>query len=480
MSKLRKNIVYQLFYRLLTVLTPLITSPYLSRTLGPDKLGIYSATYAYANYFILFAILGIEVYGNRSIAIVADDVAKRRQCFWNIYAVQFVASAISLMTYYCTIRTVFDSSRIGVCLLQGIWVMASAMDINWYFFGKQEFQLTVTRNTIIKILSIICIFSFVHNPEDLSIYVFIMSFSMLASQIVLWFFLFRDIGFCKPEYKQVLYNVKPIMLLFVPVLAMSVFHIMDKTMVDLLSDETNGGYYYNVDRLVNIPLGLITGLGTVMLPRISKLSHDHDSEGTNAMLRKSSELLMFLTCAISFGIGSISRTFVPVFFGPGYEPCIVMIEVFIPIIMIKAISDFIRQQYLIPTKRDNLYIVAVSCGAFVNLLANYFLILRYEALGAVFGTFIAEGIVLLIELTGSISQVNFMKLFGDSAMYVLIGIVMFLVVRLLENSINLSGVLKLLVLILTGGGIYLILCLIYWLLTPNSIFKQYVVNKKTN
>lgn len=84
-------------------------------------------------------------------------------------------------------------------------------------------------------------------------------------------------------------------------------------MVDLLSTEANSGYYYNVDRLVNLPLGLITGIGTVMMPRISKLAHEKDSFGTVALLKKSSELTIFLASAIAFGIGSISNTFVPVF-----------------------------------------------------------------------------------------------------------------------------------------------------------------------
>ena len=281
------------------------------------------------------------------------------------------------------------------------------MDINWYFFGKQDFKLTVTRNIIIKLLSIICIFLFVREASDLQKYVFIMAFSMVISQGVLWIFLFKDIGFSKPRWENVKNNIKPVLFLFIPVLAMSVFHIMDKTMVDMLSNEANGGYYYNVDRLINIPLGLVTGMSTVMLPRISKLADTKDSAGTKTMLRKSSELSIFLTSAVAFGLGAIANVFVPVFFGKGYDPCILMIEVFVPIILIKAMSDFIRQQYLIPSKNDRLYVIAVISGAAVNLVANYILILKYNALGAVIGTFIAEAVVLLIEILGSRKNMNF-------------------------------------------------------------------------
>lgn len=474
MNKLKKDFAFQLAYRLLTVITPLITSPYLSRTLGPEKLGIYSGTYAYANYYTLFAILGIEFFGNRSIAVVAEDNEKRRQCFWNIYAIQLGSAIASITIYYLTFGLLFDSSRRVICLLQGLWVIASGLDINWYFFGKQDFKLTVTRNIMIKAISIVCIFAFVHNVNDLPIYVFIMAFSMVFSQGILWFFLFRDIGFAKPDWREVKNNIRPILFLFIPVLAMSVFHIMDKTMVDMLSNEANGGYYYNVDRLVNIPLGLITGLGTVMLPRISKLSHDNDSTKMVVMLGKSSELSLFLTSAISFGLGAIANTFVPVFFGPGYEPCIRMVEAFVPIIVIKAMSDFIRQQYLIPSKKDRLYVIAVFCGAAVNLVANYFLILQHGALGAVLGTFIAEATVLIIELVGTRKEIGFIRMFSKSGAYIVIGILMFVGVRLTESFVHFRGIINLAILICSGGLIYFFFSAIYWIRSETSIFKPYI------
>ena len=94
-NNIKKNVVYQTIYRVLTVLTPLITSPILSRALGADKLGIYSATITWVNYFMLLALLGIENYGSRSIAIVQDNDEKRKQTFWDIYAIQIISSLLA-------------------------------------------------------------------------------------------------------------------------------------------------------------------------------------------------------------------------------------------------------------------------------------------------------------------------------------------------------------------------------------------------
>ena len=80
MNSIKKNLFYNSLYQILVVLTPLITSPYISRVLGANGLGIYSYSYTIANYFLIFAMLGVMNYGNRSIAKVRSDRSKRWHC----------------------------------------------------------------------------------------------------------------------------------------------------------------------------------------------------------------------------------------------------------------------------------------------------------------------------------------------------------------------------------------------------------------
>ena len=96
MSSLKKNFVYQIIYRIVTIITPLITSPILARAQEEEKIGVYSATIAFVNYFTLFAMLGVENYGTRSIAAAQDDIEKRSELFSNIYCVQVITSLIAI------------------------------------------------------------------------------------------------------------------------------------------------------------------------------------------------------------------------------------------------------------------------------------------------------------------------------------------------------------------------------------------------
>ena len=73
MEGIKKNLVYNVAYQILIIILPFITAPYISRVLGAHNVGTYSYTQAFASYFYLFAMLGVVIYGNRTIAAVRDN-----------------------------------------------------------------------------------------------------------------------------------------------------------------------------------------------------------------------------------------------------------------------------------------------------------------------------------------------------------------------------------------------------------------------
>lgn len=468
MNSIKKNVIYQIVFRILTIITPLITSPIISRAFGAEGIGLYSATYTYVTYFTLFAMLGVENYGNRSIAAVQGNIKERSILFWNIYIVQFTSSVIAICAYLFSFIWI-DSSRIILATVQGVWILSFLFDINWFYFGIEQFKITVIRSSIIKIITVILIAVLIHKPEDLLLYALIMSVGALTSQLVLWFCIPRYVVFIKPSLKNCTSHIKPIIKLYIPIIAISIFRLMDKSMLDILSNEENLGYYYNSDKIVNIPLGLVTAVSTVMLPRISNMLHNNKNVNSiKGVLEKSSELTILLVCAVSFGIATIAKEFVPLFFGDGYEPCVRLIYFFVPVLIIKALENIVCSQYLIPAHKDNIYIGALFGGAIANIVSNYFLIKQFHALGAVLGTLVAELVVLFIQLF-YVREINFIKIYIRNIQYVIFGFVMFASGRLLSVIIHVNDYIKVAVMILIGGCVYLILCVIFGSINKQSL-----------
>lgn len=168
MSSVKKNFIYNTLYQLLVIIIPLITTPYLSRILGAEKTGVYSYSYTIATYFVLFIMLGLNNYGNRTISIIRDDKTKVSQEFWSIYFMQLVFGLFGVIAYVLY-TIIFSNTLITWILL--LYVVSALIDINWFFFGMEQFKITVTRNTVIKIISTVMIFTFVKKQM---MYIFIL------------------------------------------------------------------------------------------------------------------------------------------------------------------------------------------------------------------------------------------------------------------------------------------------------------------
>ena len=100
MSKLKKNLSYHLFYQLLAMILPLVTTPYIARVIGVEGTGIYSYTYAIVQYFMLFILLGINNYGNRTIAKYKKNKEELASNFWNLYAMQMMTFLLVSILYF--------------------------------------------------------------------------------------------------------------------------------------------------------------------------------------------------------------------------------------------------------------------------------------------------------------------------------------------------------------------------------------------
>ena len=197
------------------MLTPLLTSPYVSRVLGAEKLGVYSFTYSIVNYFTIFANLGTQNYGSRAIASCGENRKERSKIFSEILCMQVGVSLLALVgyaIYLCFINT--NDALISV--LQTIYILVSLVSLNWFYFGLEEFRLTVLRNTIIKIVTIALIFTLVKKPEDLSLYIIILAGGDVVGQLVMIPALKKYVDFHIPTIRGVARHIKPNLILFLP------------------------------------------------------------------------------------------------------------------------------------------------------------------------------------------------------------------------------------------------------------------------
>lgn len=369
-----------------------------------------------------FAMLGLNNYGNREVAQNRDDPIARSKTFWSIYFLQIITSLITLLVYigYCGIFKTHDI----VSWILTFYVISACFDINWFFWGLEEFKITVTRNTVVKLLSVAAIFVFVKSKNDLGVYTFIMATSTFLSPLLLWPYLRKRVRWYQPSKDEIIKHIKPNLILFIPIIAISIYKVMDKIMLGMLATYSEVGYYEYSEKVIAIPIACVNALGTVMLPRMSNLVAKKNTDEEQSIIEKSIIIGAGLAVSMGFGLMGIAKYFVPFFYGPGYEKCELLFYVLMPSCAFLAVANVLRTQYLIPRKRDRAYIISVIMGAVVNLIINALLIPSLQSVGAAIGTLVAEATVCIYQMIIVRDELPIVKYIHNLLILLTIGLAM--------------------------------------------------------
>ena len=478
MSKLSINFVYNITYQLLVIILPLITAPYVSRVLGVDGVGTYSYVYSITYYFCLFGMLGVSNHGNRSVAMVKGDRDKLSSTFWAIYKIQFATTMFSLVCYLIFVAFFFSGDK-RVAYIDTFYLISYVLDINWLYFGLEKFKLTVTRNVIFKILSVVCTFLFVKTANDLWKYTLILSIGTMLGQVYLWIHLFRYITYKKNCWREISCQIKPILILFIPVIAYSIYKVMDKIMLGSMSSVQQVGLYENADKIIGIPIGIITAFGTVMMPRIATLTSKNEVRQIENYNKLSFEYFSLLSIGMTFGLIGISNILPGVYFGPEFIDCAPLIAGLSFTLIFITWANIIRTQYLIPNKIDRPYVVSTICGAIVNLFLNFLLIPRFQARGALVGTVLAEFMVFFVQVIYVRKKFFVLQYLKPVIPFIFNGIVMSIIVFFLGEYGG-SSIIVLLLQIAVGVVVYLSLSLIYLAIIKDDLLTMIVLKIKSH
>lgn len=464
-SRLKKNLFFNITYQILILFLPLVTSSYLARIIGAEGIGRYSYAYSIALYFTYFTMLGLNKYGNRIIASVKNDKEKLSRNFCEIYSLQvicFICCFVLYILFSCFI--VHDKY---ISLILSLFVLSSLFDVNWFFFGMEMFDKTVIRNTVVKCLTTILIFVFVKKRGDIALYAIIMAMGYLVSQLALWPYVKKYVNRVSLKELNVKKHLKPNLAMFLPVIAVSVYRILDKIMLGLMSSNEDVGYFENAEKIINVPIAIVSALGMVMLPRVTSLIVSHKDSDVMKYQDISMTSIIIFSVGAMFGLLGVSDILSLWLYGGEFEMSGVLIKYLSVTLLFLGMGNVVRTQFLIPYKYDSIYIASAFLGAVVNVVVNFFLIPYYHSRGAAIGTICAEAVVCLYQFYMVNGNFPITKYLKTVSLCIFVGGVMYVLMLYVKLD---SDFHTLIIRILLGVTVYLGLCYILFRRTLKMFF----------
>lgn len=462
MGSIRKNYTYQVLYEVLAIILPIFTAPYITRTLGADCLGVYTYAISIVNMFLSVSRLGVINHGSRVIAACAGDREARSKAFWNIYSVQCIVALLVTLVYVAYVFLFVNQDR-SIYFILIVMVISHILDISWLYMGMEDFKKTAIRNTAVKIVSLLLIFLLVRSRSDLWKYTLIMSGCIVLGHMTLWKDFKKQCDWCRPTLPEMVEQLKPMLVLFVPTIAVTIYTIISKIILGAISGTTEVAFYEYTAAIVSIPLGLITSFGAVLLPRLSNMiAKDAGEKEKQKVVEQSLLFIVFLSAAMTFGLMAVAKELIPIYYGSEFLACIVLLIIMATKLPFMAWANIVRSTCLIPNNRDKEFIVSLFGGAVFSIVVNLALIPVWGSEGAVIASVGAEVVVCLIQTIFVRKDFALFKTFAKCIPFILSGALMYVGVRFVAGIFERISIIGLVAEIGVGAVIYIVLSLGYY------------------
>lgn len=399
MASIKKNFIYNTLLNVSRIIFPLITAPYVSRVLEPEGVGIYHFAATYAGYFALVALLGVPTYGVREVAKLRNKKQELSQLVSQLFTIVVFATLIVSIVYILSILLI-EKLRTNLLLffLSGFCIYLSPFQTTWYYQGIEEFDYITIRSLIIKTLSVISLFVFVTEKDDLIVYVIISVLGTVLADI--WNYMkMRDNGITpRLTTKGLKPHMAPIFLLFASSVAISIYTVLDTIMLGFISDYTEVGYYSSAMMMSKALLTIITSLSVVSIPRFTFYINEGEVDNANKLANRSFSFAGLLAFPLSIGLICLAPTLVPCFFGPKFDGAILPLEILSALNIAIGFSNILGIQIMVGMGKDKIFLRCILYGTISNFVLNCIMIPLYGAIGASVASVVAEFLVTLSML----------------------------------------------------------------------------------
>lgn len=463
-NSLTHNAIFNVAYKVLNVIFPLLSATYVARVLLPSGVGRISYAQNIVSYFTLIAALGIPTYGVREISQCRDDQDKMNRTFSELLIVNAISTILCTVFYIVWIFNYFNAD-IKLYLVCGLLLLFNFINIDWFYQGMEEYAYIAIRSSIIKIISLGMLFIFVHKETDYIKYSLI---TCLAIGGNYFFNIFHSRKFVKFTLKKLEFksHLKPILYLLVCAIAGQLYSQVDITMLGSSCEDQIVGFYSNGQKLVNLVLSLTTAISAIFLPRISYY-YKNDRAKYNDYVSLGTKIVSFFAIPGYIGIVLASNNFTYVMFGKAFMPAAFTIQILAALILIKSFGDILCYQVIISSGNEKKLIKSYILSAIVNIILNLLLIPVLQQNGAAIASVISEFIVnitLFITVSLKVVKVNISKRYWLSIIFssFCMGIVVFTLGTLIQK--------KLIALILQVGLGVIIYCGVNMILKNEIVY----------
>ena len=284
---------------------PLITFPYLFKTLGVNNFGLLSFSTAILFYFQIFIDFGFNLSGTRQVAINKEDNLLINNIVSSIiYCKLFLSFLSFIILVICIIFIDKLNQSPQLYLYSFLAVFLQSFLLNWFYQGIEKMKNLTIINVLTKLLSTVLIFVFVKNSNDIEKVPLFYSIGNFISVIVSFYIMYQNfrVRLVKVELSSMFFYLKESFPLFISNLSVTLYTFTTTIILGFFSSDTIVGYYTLAERIVAALKSIINPISQTLYPFLSikAIKNKEEVLKFNYRFIKFGASIMFLICFLVF------------------------------------------------------------------------------------------------------------------------------------------------------------------------------------
>ena len=424
MKNIKVNAIANLLMRVLNIVFPLITGPYIARILNKTEYGYFNITNTFIGLFIPFATLGIYNYGIRAISKAKENKQEINRIFSLLFYISLFCTTITTIVYFI-ITFQMEGAPVLKTLyyIMAIQVFAQFLNIEWMNEAFENYTFILYKTLFIRIFMLVSIFTFVKTEHDIVPYAFLMSIATLLNYLASFFWIKKEVHFVGVQWKDVKAVIQPLIAILLLANAGMLYTYLDRMFLSSIALPEYVSYYTIAQTLVFSISGVISGAVSVSIPRLGYYLGINDKKAYDDLVNKGGRIFMFCITPLNFGLAILASHATVLYAGEQYLDASFSVFLFALRSIPWAMALILENQIIFVQGYENKLTMFYFIGGGLNLVLNSIL----AVLGItkpewyILTTIIAELLVIALDilLINKNQLIDLRRLFIHAGKYVL-------------------------------------------------------------
>lgn len=383
-KRILENMISLTGLQFASYILPLITLPYLTLVLGPEKFGLTQYAISLITYFQFFTDYGFNLSATRELAICRDDNQKISQIFSSVMFIKLCLCILSFIILLLIVMFIpkFNEDSYVYILTFGM-VIGYMLFPTWLFQGLEYMRYTSILNIIGKIVFTVLIFIFIHDTTDYMLVPLINSLGYILVGILgIYIALTKfNIKITIPSIRDIKYHLREGWYVFISTIAINMYTTTNTFLLGLLTNNTLVGYYSIAEKIILAVTGLLNPISQALYPFISRTVKTDDKTRSIEFIRKITKIMTLVGIVLSAGLFIFAKPIILLLFGQSYVNSVIILQIISIVPLAVSLSTVFGVETMLTFNYKKAFTSIVMIGGIIDIVLGIILITLMKEIG---------------------------------------------------------------------------------------------------